>query len=401
MNNNNTIQWFLIKRFVVVMLGILASEYLVGRLIGYAFWSVVGNLLLAGNGGDVSIGGWTLVVLLFLSLFSMLAQGVVSLLPNPLSNARTWIGSGVERLADFVMESTGQTTLWQVNREHPLLTGMFLFVGILLLLIPFVIGAYIYAYTVIREFSKVQAEREAIQKKYDRKRNLMLSDIAHDLRTPITTVLGYAKALSDGMVGEERKAEYLLAIQNKSIRMNDLITLLFDYVKLDSEGFTMEKESLDLCELLRENAALLYADVEDAGMEFEIDIPEEPRMIQADRLQFSRVITNLLVNVLRHNGKGTKIGLYLVQNEDQVQVVVADSGVRIPKDMAEHLFDPFAKGDLSRSSGGSGLGLSIAKKVVEMHGWELQLWQDKELLSAVGMTGYTKAFVVKITQNIL
>ena len=134
----------------------------------------------------------------------------------------------------------------------------------------------------------------------------MLSDIAHDLRTPMTTVNGYAKALADGMVVEpEKQLEYLQAIQNKSARMNDLIHLLFEYVKLDSEGFSLDRKETDLSELLRENAALIYADFEDAGMEFEIDIPEEVVSVSVDPIQFSRVITNLLNNAMKHNESGS------------------------------------------------------------------------------------------------
>lgn len=115
--------------------------------------------------------------------------------------------------------------------------------------LPFMVGAFIYARIVTREVAKLQRLREQAKQEYDRKRNLMLSDIAHDLRTPITTISGYAAALSDGMVPPEKQQEYLDAIRCKSVRMNDLISLLFDYVKLDSDGFALSLVPLDLCEL--------------------------------------------------------------------------------------------------------------------------------------------------------
>lgn len=154
-------------------------------------------------------------------------------------------------------------------------------------------------------------EREQQQREFDRKRNLMLSDIAHDLRTPVTTVSGYAKALADHMVQEpEKQQEYLNAIQNKSVRIGNLINLLFEYVKLDSEGFALNGKTLDLCELLRENAAMLYAEMEENGMTLTADIPEETIPVWADELQLSRVVTNLLTNAMQHNPKGTRIGLF-------------------------------------------------------------------------------------------
>ena len=207
----------------------------------------------------------------------------------------------------------------------------------------------------------------------------MLSDIAHDLRTPMTTVAGYAQALSDNMVEEDKKQEYLEAIQKKSERMNELITLLFDYVRLGSEGFRINKEKIDICELVREVAASEYSDVEEAGMEMEAFIPEKVCWVNADRLQISRVITNLITNARRHNPEGTGIGIF-VRIDDDIRIMVADNGDEIPPDKAETLFEPFVMGDESRNSkGGTGLGLSIVKKIVEMHDFTIRLVQDPEI----------------------
>ena len=172
-------------------------------------------------------------------------------------------------------------------------------------------------------------------------------------------------------------------------RMNDLIELLFEYVKIDSEGFKLEKEEYDLIELLRENAALMYTDIEDAQMEFVIDIPEERQIVEVDKLQFSRVITNLLVNAIRHNDENTIIKLSLKKYPGLVIIDIADNGGEISKDIQENIFEPFARGDKSRNSkGGTGLGLSIAQKIINMHGWEINL--------NTNYPEYTKAFEIKI-----
>ena len=171
--------------------------------------------------------------------------------------------------------------------------------------------------------------------------------------------------------------------------MNDLIELLFEYVKIDSEGFKLEKEEYDLIELLRENAALMYTDIEDARMEFVIDIPEEYQIVEVDKLQFSRVITNLLVNAIRHNDENTIIKLSLKKYPGLVIIDIADNGREIPKDIQENIFEPFARGDKSRNSkGGTGLGLSIAQKIINMHGWEINL--------NTNYPEYTKAFEIKV-----
>ncbi len=253
-------------------------------------------------------------------------------------------------------------------------------ITLVMFVIPIVLTAVWFSRIVAEEVEKNERQEEELRKQYERARNLMLSDIAHDLRTPITTIGGYAKALNDGLVtSDEKRTEYLEAIQNKSERMSDLITLLFDYVRLDSENYSLRLEKTDITELLRENAALLYADVEEKNMEFEIDIPEERIYLNIDRLQTSRIITNLINNALKHNSTGTRISLEMKQLDKGYQIIVRDNGTMIEPLVAEHIFEPFVMADASRESkGGSGLGLSIAKKIAEMHGWRIELIQDFE-----------------------
>ena len=221
----------------------------------------------------------------------------------------------------------------------------------------------------------------------------MLSDIAHDLRTPITTIAGYSKALNDDMViSEEKKREYLQAIENKSARINDLIHLLFEYIRLDSDNYGLRREEIDMPELLRTIAASLYSDIEEKGMEFEVSIPEDVHMISVDRVQFSRVVVNLINNAMKHNRAGTEIHLEMRCEKGKTLIMVSDNGELIPTFLAEHIFEPFAVGDVSRTTqSGSGLGLSIAKKIVEMHGWSLELKQYYE--------EKRKSFVIEINEK--
>lgn len=261
---------------------------------------------------------------------------------------------------------------------------------LLLFVTPIIFTAFWFSKIIAEEVERIEQQEEELRDNYERARNLMLSDIAHDLRTPITTIGGYAKALNDGLVtSDEKRTEYLDAIQNKAERMNDLITLLFDYVRLDSENFSLKCEKTDITELLRENVAFLYPDAEEKQIEFEIYIPEEKIYLNLDPIQFSRVITNLINNALEHNPPGTILTLHLQQDEAEIQISVKDNGEMIAPMIAEHIFEPFVVADASRDSkGGSGLGLSIAKKIVDMHGWDIKLIQDFERLE--------KSFVINI-----
>ena len=261
----------------------------------------------------------------------------------------------------------------------------------ILLLAPIFFGVLLYAGMVTRRVDALQRERDAEREAFDARRNLMLSDFAHDLRTPIMTISGYAGALSDGMVKDpDTQAEYLKAIRLKSDRMAELIELLFDYVKLGSVGFSINKKLIDLNALTAECAAALYTDIEDAEMTLVAEIPEQPFSAEADRTQIGRILTNLITNAIRHNPPGTKIAVSIRRLAGAELVAVADSGVPITKPV-EELFDPFVKGDDSRSeSRGSGLGLTIAKKIADMHGFDLTLQQPAG--------EYTKAFVLRVPE---
>ena len=149
--------------------------------------------------------------------------------------------------------------------------------------------------------------------------------------------------------------------------------------------------------MIREAAAFQYQDIEDAGMELDVEIPEEKILVYADKVQFSRVISNLITNAIRHNKPGTSIGLYLLEEDETLRVIVADNGVKIPKEKADMLFEPFVMGDESRNSkGGSGLGLSIAKKVVEMHGFKIRLVQQPMIQKFPAVSEYEKMFMITI-----
>ncbi len=269
-------------------------------------------------------------------------------------------------------------------------------VVVLLLIAPIIIAGTIFSVRVVKKFSELEREEREKKALYEKKRNLMLSDIAHDLRTPITTIYGYSQAILDGKASDEKQEEYLKLISMKSKKVDELINLLFDYVKMDSDGFTLHKEKTDLAELTRQCGGLLYQDIADAGMELYADIPEEEIEIEADKVQLSRVITNLISNAIKHNPEGTKIGLLLFGKTNDWKLYVADNGTAIDEKSAEDIFEPFVTGDESRQSkGGSGLGLSIARKVTRLHGFDLKLLQGDKIPYKIQKEGFTKCFEIR------
>ena len=271
-----------------------------------------------------------------------------------------------------------------------------LMVGVILIL-PYVIGGVVFSFSVARGIRRLQREKEEARKEEEKRRYLMISNIVHDLKTPMTTVYGYAKALNDGI----KQNEYHEAIMSKTERMNEVVAMLLDYVKLDSEGFTIKKESVDISELVRSCCAFSFTDIEAAGDEIDADIPEREIMIKADKVQLSRVITNLITNAIKHNPKGTKIKVTVRSDSsssaEDVRIFVADSGDEIPSPLCDQIFEPFVTGDESRASGaGTGLGLALSTKICDMHGFDLKLVQIPDIQRYSLGKEYKKVFVISI-----
>ena len=356
MKRQDSLEWFLIKKFIEILLLVGITEYFITFALNKWVFPPLLEYFFSSRGSNINISSTEAIFFVFAMLVVLLSNAFTAMLPSPVRETAQGLAEQVQQCLAAVLPSMNKSTpIYPLEGQKALLLFLVFLVIALSILLPYILGAICFARITIHEFRAIQQEREAQQKEFDRKRNLMLSDIAHDLRTPMTTVNGYANALSDGMVRDpQQQAAYLDAIQRKSHRMNDLINLLFEYVKLDSEGFSLDRKPHDLCEIARENAALIYSDVEDAGMTLDVEIPDEPIMVSVDEVQISRVVTNLLTNAMRHNDKGIHIMLCLFRQEGVIHLMVADSGSVIPKDLEEHLFEPFARGDASRkSSGGS------------------------------------------------
>lgn len=376
------LRWFLIERFLLIMAGIYISGELISMLYRGVVFPILFGLLkqqqieITNQTGTI---GFLLQVLLYYAA-DFLPNGPGGVLRGMVSNSlsESWqISIHSVMASGIVGEILGKVLL------------LLLFMMLLVSLLPYMVGAFLYYKIVTNKVNELLERDKEQRRQFDRKRNLLLSDIAHDIKTPITTICGYSRALADGVVTEEKQQEYLDAIYAKSMRMSDLITLLFEYVKLDSEGYALQKEEGDFAELVRESTALLYADFEEKDMQVDIRVPENPVPYEMDKLQMGRAVTNLLTNAIRYGRQGGKV---LIQLEEGV-LTVADDGMEIEPEFAEHIFEPFSRADKARSTkGGSGLGLSISAKVVQMHGGSLELHTDYG-------KGYTKAFMIRLQEE--
>lgn len=399
----NHAEWkrFLIKRFLFILFLVSLSERLLNGVYEQIIFPWLSDSMhieffTAGMEDGQSIdalcrGGVYLAVM-----------GICNKLPDVMEFA---LRAFSEEWAGSAMSGRISSQMMQMNpvQRNIFIWGMIALTILILLtlILPYVLAAFAFGHMVSAQIKRLEEQERKRKEEYDRRRNLLLSDVAHDLKTPMTTVAGYAKILMDEghsppsrgegtMISREKQQEYLETIYNKSMQMSGLLTLLFEYVKLESEGFELNKIRTDLFELLRGCVAGMYMDFEEQGMEMIPCIPEQEVFMDLDEVQFKRVINNLLSNALRHNPPGTKVWVTADAEDEDVIIRVCDNGSSIPEETAQYIFEPFVLGDESRNSkGGSGLGLSIARKVVAMHGGSLTLEQGE-------WEEYTKAFVIRL-----
>ena len=230
-------------------------------------------------------------------------------------------------------------------------------------------------------------ESEKERRLMDESRQKLIADISHDLKTPITVIAGYADAVCDGKVPPEEVKRYLAVIREKAESLTKLINAFHEYSKIEHPDFVLQMEKQDLCEYSREYLVKKYDEIDLAGFSLQVSIPEEPIYCQIDGFQLQRVLDNLLSNSLRYNRLGTILFFDIEKGDGKAYIRIADNGRGIPKERTKSIFEPFVVGNEARSSGGSGLGLSIAKRIMELHGGDI-------ILAEKPRTGRTSEFIL-------
>ncbi|WP_322545854.1 sensor histidine kinase, partial [Clostridium perfringens] len=148
--------------------------------------------------------------------------------------------------------------------------------------------------------------------------------MAHDIKTPITSIMGYSKALNDGTVqDDDEKNIYLNYIYNKTLRLNYLINELFLFTKLDNVDYKLHMEKKDMCEFLRSVVALYYGEIEDAEFNLEIDIQEAPIYCYFDSKELERAIGNLITNSLKYNKRDTTLFIGLNNSREEIEIIIS------------------------------------------------------------------------------
>lgn len=210
-------------------------------------------------------------------------------------------------------------------------------------------------------------EREA--QEMEQKKNDMLLFLAHDLKTPLTSVVAYLTMLEEHPeMSEEERARYTHISLEKAIRLGELIHEFFDITKFNLQDITLEPVDLNLSMMLEQIADELYGVLQEKHLRCEVEA-EEDIMISADPDKLVRVFDNILRNAIVYCAENSILSIKCFSVGTDVKIIFENEGQTIPKEMIDKIFEKFYRADASRSSstGGAGLGLAIAKQIVTLH----------------------------------
>ncbi len=223
-----------------------------------------------------------------------------------------------------------------------------------------------------------------ITKKLEETRKKLMLDISHDLRNPLTCIIGYAelyqaKMKEDSLSIQEQETIIRIILENSS-RANVLISGLFEMSKMESPEFLLDKKMTDICEYLREKIVDAMPLLDRAGFAYDFNIPENEIYVLVDTIQLDRVFQNLLLNTIQYNTEGTRVTIVLLERDNIIEIIFKDDGVGMSPSTAENIFKPFVRADVARNSqtGGTGLGLAIVEKIIALHGGSVKLKTDEK-----------------------
>lgn len=232
----------------------------------------------------------------------------------------------------------------------------------------------------ISEGMKIAAEN---QLKSERLKVELITNVSHDLKTPLTSMINYIDLLKNEKCGEQSAKHYIDIIDGKTQRLKTLVDDLFDIAKANSGNIKMQIEKICFNELINQTIAENEHKISYSGLDFRLDLPEQDIYIKADGNRLWRVIDNLVSNAVKYSLKGTRVYITLFAEADKAVMEMKNIAGYEMDFSSDEIVERFARGDKSRSAEGSGLGLSIAKSFTELQNGSFNVIVDGDMFKAV------------------
>lgn len=230
----------------------------------------------------------------------------------------------------------------------------------------------------LNHFKTEAIKNERLARENEQKKDDLIVYLAHDIKTPLTSMIGYLSLLSEIKdMPQEQRNRYIDIALDKSYRLEYLINELFDVARFNSEKIVLEKEEINLNLMLEQIADDFYPTLKEMNKKINFT-SDEKTILYADPDKLSRVFNNLIKNAVNYSKENTDIDISILNKENQATVKITNKGKQIPKEKLDKIFEKFYRLDSSRTSktGGSGLGLAIAKEIVELHGGRIYAESD-------------------------
>ncbi|MDY5097104.1 HAMP domain-containing sensor histidine kinase [Clostridium sp.] len=220
------------------------------------------------------------------------------------------------------------------------------------------------------------------QVKNERLKSELVANVSHDLKTPLTSIINYTDLLGREELTEEERSDYLKILNNKSLRLKALIEDLFEVSKMNSGKVELERDEVDVVELINQSIGELSYMYDEKKLDFRVNSFMQPIMLKLDGKKMARVFENLISNALKYSLDNTRVYVDIEKREGQgVLICFKNISAYEMNFDADEIFDRFKRGDASRNSNveGSGLGLAIAKGIVELHGGRMYIEKDGDM----------------------
>ncbi|MFJ5624540.1 histidine kinase dimerization/phospho-acceptor domain-containing protein [Peribacillus loiseleuriae] len=217
------------------------------------------------------------------------------------------------------------------------------------------------------------------QAKSERLKTELITNVSHDLRTPLTSIITYSELLKNPNLTDEDRNAYIEIVNRKSKRLQGLIEDLFEASKMASGSINLNKEQADIVQLLQQALAEHDEAIKNSTLQFRVNCPDYPVYAVVDGQKIWRVFDNLIGNTLKYSMEHTRVYIFVEKMNNQVVITFKNVTKYELGDSVDEMFERFKRGDTSRHTEGSGLGLAIAKSIMDMHGGDLDLEIDGDL----------------------
>jgi signal transduction histidine kinase len=213
-------------------------------------------------------------------------------------------------------------------------------------------------------------QNELLRESEQHKRDL-IAMVSHEVRTPLAAVVGFTSLLLEREFPPDEERRYLEIIDQQARRLASLAGDFLDVRLLEGGALTIQKEEFDLVELAKEQANLFFP--QSSSHALELDLPDEALIVDGDRDRLAQVIGNLLSNAIKYSPAGTRVRLTLDSRDGQAHIAVSDEGAGIAESDRQRIFEKFYRGPAASGVGGTGLGLAVARELVQSHGGVIEL----------------------------